>query len=224
MAPKDSALLIDFYPSLNATSISIPTGTSPADAPMFVIANTMVTADKHVTAPKNYNLRVVECRLAAAILAKKLGLTQLLALNGPFTLKQVHEAAVKDKDLSKTFQVMIEAVEKYLEPSAYTVEKVAQVLEESVEAVSSKYIASIKVYTENGFKLFQRAKHVFEESERVYLFKDACLSENKDKFLKAAGDLMNASHMSCKTLFECSCAELDELTEMCRFAAFKDIN
>ena len=64
-----AALLIDFAPTLQVTPVVIPT-TNPA--PVFVIAHTLVTADKHVTAPVCYNLRVVETRLAAVLLAKAL--------------------------------------------------------------------------------------------------------------------------------------------------------
>jgi hypothetical protein len=42
MAPLGSALLIDFYPTLNATPISIPSTS------LFVIANTMV-GSPHLT-------------------------------------------------------------------------------------------------------------------------------------------------------------------------------
>lgn len=106
MAPRGSALLIDFYPILNATPIPIP---SVTPAPVFVIANTIVTADKHTTAPKNYNLRVVETRFAAAILNKRLDLK--LAFTNP-TLMQVHEAFAKreDKTIISTFSNLLSLV------------------------------------------------------------------------------------------------------------------
>src|SRR5439155_18811309 len=52
----------------------------PATQPAltFLVAQTFVQADKHVTGPVNYNLRVVECTLAAEVLAKKLGLRKPL--------------------------------------------------------------------------------------------------------------------------------------------------
>lgn len=118
MAPKGfstlililgAALLIDFYPKLNATPILIP-NSSPA--PIFVIANTMVTADKHVTAPRNYNLRVVETRFAAALLNIKLD----LGLKQPVpTLIQVQEAYAKKlrKSVIETFDLMLKEVKLY---------------------------------------------------------------------------------------------------------------
>lgn len=65
MAPAGSPLIIHFYPKLMAEPVRFSNV-----VPMFVIANTMVTAEKHLTAPTNYNLRVVEVRLAAACFQK----------------------------------------------------------------------------------------------------------------------------------------------------------
>ncbi|KAK9384521.1 ribosomal protein S5 domain 2-type protein [Lipomyces mesembrius] len=48
----------------------------------FVIANTLVVADKHVTGPIHYNLRVVETAVAAETLAKQCGLDLLPIRDG----------------------------------------------------------------------------------------------------------------------------------------------
>ena len=90
MAPSGSPLIIHFYPELSAELIRF---SSTERNPVFVIANTLVSADKHVTAPTNYNLRVVETRLAAALLAKKLGLCQLHSKQ-ILTLREVQELFV----------------------------------------------------------------------------------------------------------------------------------
>jgi galactokinase len=57
-----SALYVTFKPSLNFENIEFPQ-TEPELT--FVTAQSFVAADKHVTAPVCYNLRVVECTLAA---------------------------------------------------------------------------------------------------------------------------------------------------------------
>ena len=57
--------------------------------------------------------------------------------------------------------------------------------------------------------------HVFSEAQRVYDFKDACLLTPLKAF-KKLGELMNDSHESCRDMYDCSCVELDDLTEVCR--------
>lgn len=49
----------------------------------------------------------------------------------------------------------------------------------------------------------------------MYDFKEICSQTPIDAFEKL-GSLMNESHLSCKDNYECSCEELDELTEICR--------
>jgi galactokinase len=59
-----------------------PRFTNPSDDVTFVIANSKINADKHDTAPQNYNLRVVETTCAAEILARKLSLGDLNKRDG----------------------------------------------------------------------------------------------------------------------------------------------
>lgn len=59
-----------------------------------------------------------------------------------------------------------------------------------------------------GFKLRDRAAHVFAEAGRVGAFAGACAG---GAALETLGALMDASHASCRDLYECSCPELEEL-------------
>lgn len=52
LGQKDKALIISFFPKLAVEAISIPA----SESPVFVIAHTLVTSDKHVTAPGNLAL------------------------------------------------------------------------------------------------------------------------------------------------------------------------
>ena len=61
------------------------------------------------------------------------------------------------------------------------------------------------------FKLFQRAKHVYEEAFRVQEFRKIC--ENT-KDVERLGQLMIESHESCRDLYECSHPKLDELVHL----------
>ena len=66
----------------------------------------------------------------------------------------------------------------------------------------------------NSFKLHDRAKHVFSEAGRVVRFKEICDQGAIDS-ASLLGQLMTESHVSCRDLYECSCASLDRLVELC---------
>lgn len=75
------AMLVEFNP-VSATDVQLPEGAT------FVIANSLTVSKKAETADRRYNLRVVECRLAAMALAVALGQSSAEAVNIT-TLKQV---------------------------------------------------------------------------------------------------------------------------------------
>jgi galactokinase len=66
----------------------------------------------------------------------------------------------------------------------------------------------------DGFKLWQRYKHVVEEGRRV----EESLKVLRDGHIASVGILMNQSHTSCRDLYEISCPELDLLVEISREA------
>ncbi|KAJ3028607.1 galactokinase, partial [Rhizophlyctis rosea] len=107
MAPKGSPLIIHFHPSLTADPVTIPPPPSPTDKPVFVVANTLVTADKHVTAPIHYNLRVIECRLASLVLCKELNLPPVE------TLREVQEKWMQKEGLDVLEGREIEALQAF---------------------------------------------------------------------------------------------------------------
>jgi len=71
----------------------------------------------------------------------------------------------------------------------------------------------------NHFHLYERAYHVFIESQLVQKFArvshDASLlPEAKAQML---GQLMNKSHEGCRDNFDCSCLELNKLTTIAKY-------
>ena len=76
----------------------------------------------------------------------------------------------------------------------------------------------------DAFKLRQRALHVFTEALRVLNFLALLESEtpkseaDSDTLLKDLGALLNETQDSCRDVYECSCAELDELCALARGA------
>ncbi|KAJ3411344.1 galactokinase [Chytridiales sp. JEL 0842] len=220
MGTADSALLIHFHPKLAAEPIKFPPTTPSL---VFIIANTLITANKHTTAPTNYNLRVVETLLAAAVLSK------YLKVDHCSTLREVQERWVQKATAEGTFSgspegrepeilaKLLEVTNAAFKDGLYTREEAASALGMTVAEMEAKFVGSIVIRCE-GFQLKKRTRHVFSEARRVYQFRDVCAlkAPYSGNLLKDLGDLMNASHLSCKEDFNCSCPELDELTAICR--------
>lgn len=211
LSEKDFALHVEFVPKLHTSLVPLPK-TSPKLA--FIIANTLVTADKFVTAPRNYNLRVVETHMAALFLAKKLNLPAV------DTLKEVYDLYYKDSTLNeveKFSDILAKSLEFFPEDDSnnngYALEEVSIMLDIPVKELQEKYMTRFPVETDY-FRLVQRTKHVFSEASRVIEFHKAC--ESSDASLKVLGDLMNASQDSCRDLYMCSCPEIDQVCAIAR--------
>ncbi|XP_067827578.1 N-acetylgalactosamine kinase isoform X2 [Heptranchias perlo] len=194
LAEKGTAKLIEFNP-LRATKVKLPSGA------VFVIANSCKEMNKAATA--HFNTRVMECRLAAKILAKAKGLEwqKLLKLGDLHT------------ELGVSLETMLSTVEQMLHPEPYSREEVCQRLGISQGELFSS-ILSQNTHNVTSFKLYQRAKHVYSEAGRVLQFKKVC-DETPANALQLLGELMNQSHVSCRDMYECSCPELDQLVDIC---------
>ncbi|KAK8157105.1 ribosomal protein S5 domain 2-type protein [Phyllosticta citrichinensis] len=229
---RGSALYVSFKPELSARAISFP-HTNPELT--FVIAQSFVAADKHVTAPVCYNLRVVECSLAAAFLAKIFGLKKPLPKDSSplgVSLRGFHDVFFEEKESKanntatpfEEFQNQLEELVRitgeYLpQEEGYTREQIAEILDISVDELDQRFTSQFPVRAER-FKLRQRALHVFNEAVRVGKFltlldhppepKDG----NTKELLQDLGALMNETQESCRDLYECSCPELDELCQL----------
>ncbi|KAJ1028406.1 hypothetical protein NDA16_001573 [Ustilago loliicola] len=164
----------------------------------FVIVNTLVVSDKKVTGPVNYNLRVVETRMAARALANYLGL-QGAKRDGCKDLRGVLETYFEENGGSSRLELEMQnssAVKETLEKSGEEAARI-KVLEEKVDALYSKlqqglrreevekltgysgsefeqeFLSSFPIRAE-AFELYKRSKHVFTESLRVLQFQALC--------------------------------------------------
>nr|GAT46665.1 predicted protein [Mycena chlorophos] len=211
----------------------------PAGA-VLVCAHSLKVSDKALTAERGYNLRVVETLVGARVLARALGVA--LGPKEKITFREVVGRYVAETDvgrggkgmdevaLMEVLGRMGEAVEA-LKPRATTHPEFGATMEEMVEMSGLDkeefheiYMSWIKVDATH-FKLYKRAKHVFSEALRVLQVRKLCLenaaANNPDTnavALHELGRLMNDSQTSCAQDFECSCAELDELTQIARDA------
>lgn len=228
------AIYVSFTPSLSIRHIQFPT-TDPELT--FVIAQSFVAADKHVTAPVCYNLRVVEVSLAAALLAKIFKLNKPLPEDaGPLgiSLRGFHDTYFEQTDgitdNSKTslpdftaqLEKLVDMVDEYvIQEEGYSREDLSMLLGMSVDEINERFMSKFKVRAER-FMLRQRALHVFTEALRVLKFMELLESPpsdgGNDALLRGLGDLMNETQDSCRDVYDCSCPELDELCKLARGA------
>lgn len=210
MAKPGFAELIDFNP-IRASDVQLPSGGT------FVIANSLAESQKAVTAATNYNNRVLECRLAAIVLAIKLGMEAQEAASNIKTLSDVEGMCVSFANTHGSSDPLL-AVEELLHEEPYTAEEIEKVAEKGLQSIMAGSPSSLAVLAAaTHFKLFQRASHVYSEAKRVHLFQETVISNlSDDDILEKLGELMNQSHKSCSTLYECSCPELEELVKVCR--------
>lgn len=166
MGQFNQAKHISFVPKLKAESVDVP------DSVCLVIANSLTPSAKVLTVGTRYNKRVVECRLAVALLALRCGLCSEF-LETPVKTFQELEVA-----LNQNKEGMLKIVAEQLRPGGYTPAQIEQQcnVEDCFELVND--VPHIeKVRTQNTqFFLYERAMHVFAESKRVHDFKAACES------------------------------------------------
>jgi galactokinase len=229
---RGSALYVSFKPSLDYTNIEFPQ-TEPELT--FVTAQSFVAADKHVTAPVCYNLRVVECTLAAVFMAKAFGLKKQLPTDSSplgVSLRGFHDTYFEERedvaDNTKTsvaeFETqltkLIQHTQDYLsQEEGYSRSEICDLLGVSEDELNQRYMSKFLVRAER-FMLRQRALHVFTEALRVIKFRSLLSSPPSTdlEYLKSLGALMNTTQDSCRDIYDCSCPELDELCDLARAA------
>jgi len=200
MGQRGLAKVVHFNP-VRTDDVALPSGG------LFVIANSLTVSNKAETAHTRYNLRVVECRLAACVLALALGASAEKARDTR-TLRQVEPLAGGSAASAAA------AVAVHLHEGPYDIAELEALLGASLPALFASNAASLAVLHAvgaAGFKLRDRATHVYAEAARVGAFAAACASGAP---LEALGALMDASHASCRDSYECSCAELEELVAL----------
>ncbi|KAI9224831.1 ribosomal protein S5 domain 2-type protein [Blastocladiella britannica] len=211
MASRGQAAVIHFTPKLDLTPVPLP------KAAAFVVAHSLVTADKAVTAATNYNLRVVETRLAAAILAAHAGRVPLTASSAP-PLILADLVDWTRPVVPQLEQLHATATTVLAGPSGtgeWTDAAVAAALSLGTsEAMREQYMSAFAV-TYSTLKLRNRATHVLAEARRVLAAADAmsAAGETADS-ASTFGALMDASHASCRDLFECSHPDVDALVAL----------
>lgn len=209
-----------FFPTFHVEDVPIP---KPAVDFTFMVAQSFVTSNKAVTAPKHYNLRVAECTLAAVTLAKHHGVVlQKDSSSLGYSLRNFQEELMrKEGRLHDPLEYQIDSViqaasDLFTKEEGYTRAEMAQMLSLSTDELEKQFLSSFPVQAER-FLLRQRSLHCFKEARRVLDFK-ACMTKNKDHLseqdIKYLGQLLNESQASCRYAYDCSCPEINEICDI----------
>lgn len=181
---SSSALYISFWPKLYASPVPLPQTAPPT---VYVIANTLKTANKLETAKIHYNLRVVETLVAARVLARGLGVE--VGPKEKVRLREVLARWIREKGDEGSEEEQIARLKAGLEKIIPEVERIlgaengqrGLTYEEMVEAsgldkstFDEVYLSWVEVEASH-FQLYKRAKHVFTEALRVLQFRQCSL-------------------------------------------------
>ncbi len=199
---RDHALFIEFNP-LRVRPVRMPSDAA------IIVADSGEIADKSGSARAEYNRRVVECALAARILART------LKLQGVRTLGDVVSARV-NWNATDLVGILERAAPARLAPDLEEAKRLLDMTGISHESLLHELVgpgaSSVKLDPAKPLEIFRRARHVLTETERV--IRGAELLEAGQ--LEAMGALMNESHASLASDFECSTARLDKIAASAR--------
>ncbi len=205
LSREGSALKIDFNP-FGVQTVPLPAGFA------VVVANSMVRAPKTREAMDRYNLRTIECRLAAAIVRAE----YIRRYRNEPKLDLIGD--MSPENLGLTGEEIDHLVAEAVQETPYSLEAAARAIGlaagETADRFCRRRDGSLLSVPAEGLRIAQRLRHVREEWARV---------EGSVRLLEAGdaqsfGSLMYESHASCRNLFEISCPELDELVETARSA------
>lgn len=192
------AMHISFTP-LRAEAVTLPASLR------IVVANSLAESHKAETADSRYNLRVLECALASKCLLAH----HSHAFEHVSTLRGAqHKLALSSEQLES-------AIDQSLHEEIYAVDEIESLLGIAIETAigpNASLKQALDTNRENGFKLQQRAKHVASEVNRTRTFISAAATND----VASLAGAMDESHQSLRSLYECSCPELDQLVTALR--------
>jgi N-acetylgalactosamine kinase len=203
LAEGGKALKIDFFP-LRTQPVQLPENLS------FVVCNSLIRAPKSESIRYAYNRRVIECRLATALVAKA------VQERSGRNLHADRLADLSGANLGLEQRTIDKIVEQSIGERPLSLKQIGGILGETPDAVV-KRLCTLRDGTalpepSDGFKVWNRYKHVVTEAQRV----EAAARAFQDGDDSAVGRLMNESHASCRDDYEISCPELEALVSIAR--------
>ncbi|KAL8440126.1 hypothetical protein Efla_006505 [Eimeria flavescens] len=167
---------------------------------------------KILESDKKYNLRVLECLLAAILLMRQAFLLLMLVSSSLGHLSSPIFSFF-------CLQAALRAVESLLHEEPYGKEEFSKMeIHKEIDRLLSELPALGGAWAKNStFYLKQRARHVFGEALRVCRFSEVCKSNlSAEEKLREIGGIAEASHASCKDDFACSSKQLDAFVSLAK--------
>jgi len=209
LSQRSVAQRIDFDP-LHATAVSLP------PTAVFLVCNSLYDSEKAVQAARQFNARVLECKLAALLLAKHFNIAVAPNEAATFVLRTLQQ---RSKHTTGQLVSLLQSSTDILHEQPYTVAEVEAALGVKLADYLSYNANFAKVIAANPpLHLRQRALHVYSEAQRVYDFQAACSESTSPSTLSTLGRLMDESHASCRDRYECSCDDLERLVRVVKAA------
>jgi N-acetylgalactosamine kinase len=201
MGQAGTAKLVSFQPTVSAADVALP-----PDA-VFVVANSLAVSKKAETADVHYNLRVVECRLAAASLGRVLLGGEAAdpgMVKGLTTLRAVEPLIENSPQFGPGVAGKLAAVSALLAEGAYDRETVEAAIGMPLADLLAGAPAQLRAAEGAlaaggpGLHLRSRAAHVYAEADRVHAFRAVAAGEGGGDALAGLGRLMDESQASCR--------------------------
>jgi N-acetylgalactosamine kinase len=207
MGERGMAKHVEFDP-LQTSDVRLPSDGC------FVVANSLAVSAKAVTADKQYNMRVTECKLGALLVAKELNVSFQLGESVTYRLLAEKHLKLSSPITIAQLQEMETLCRSKLHEAPFTQAEIEKALGGGAVKILNDKRCNNVFNVNKEFFLHQRAGHVYSEARRVLQFKAECAKPAYPGQLKALGDLMNESGASCATDYDCSCPELDAITSL----------
>ncbi|MBW7998090.1 MAG: galactokinase [Candidatus Glassbacteria bacterium] len=192
LGEKDKVLKIDFFP-LRVQTVELPPDYT------VVVANSMVEAAKTLDAKIAYNTRHTVCKLATALLCRRLELDSANFLR----LGDIYYELGQER--------MLRELKNHFRWHGYSRKELAGELGITLDEFEERYGRTVDggeiPEPDGGYKLLARARHVITETGRVEESFEAIKAGDGERF----GALMNASYYSCRDNYEISHPAIDDL-------------
>lgn len=208
-AQEGFAKFVNFYPKLSCDNVHLPSQI------VWLVSHCGVECAKAATS--GYNTRVLETKLGAAMIVKKMqkstNISHSINLDRSITLREVKDFLFKDMQTSECVEYIRTQVFNNI--NDYSFDEICSLLELTKDQLVQSFNISEQLLAEYSsdkkLQILNRCEHVWEEADRVVKLKSICDTTTDIGML---GNLMTQSHYSLRDKYDCSHPALDRLVSV----------